>query len=194
MFGFGKNKKLEDARAEFNLAKKYSCGGIDIKKDEKKAIELFLSAAKKGHADAQAELGRIYVEGLGVEADEDEALKWYFKAATGGNQFGQAVKGGALELMQEYKEAAKCYRLSAEQGNANSAFDLGRLYRDGKGVMQDPKEAIRWFQLAAIQGHAKAPYNLGGMYEKGEGVTQDYAQAVKFYRLAEEQGYPEAQT
>ena len=81
----------------------------------------------------------------------------------------------------------------AKQGDAKAQFNLGVLYRNGKGVEQNHAEAAKWYLLAAKQGHAKARVNLGILYRKGEGVEQNHAEAVKWYLLAAEQGDAKAQ-
>ena len=85
------------------------------------------------------------------------------------------------------------YQKAAEQGDASAQFNLGLIYRKGKGVTQDYKEAIKWFRKAAEQGDAEAQFNLGLIYRKGKGVTQDYKEAIKWFRKAAEQGDAEAQ-
>jgi TPR repeat protein len=41
-------------------------------------------------------------------------------------------------------EAAKWYRLAAEQGIADAAYDLGLMYMLAEGLPQDYPEAIKW--------------------------------------------------
>jgi len=72
----------------------------------------------------------------------------------------------------------------AEQGDAVAQYNLGLMYKQGKGVPQDYKEAVRWYRVAAEQGDATAQYNLGGMYHEGQGVPQNYIQAHMWYNLA----------
>ena len=62
---------------------------------------------------------------------------------------------------KDYKEAVRLYRLSAEQGNADGQYELGRMYFQGQGVPQDYKEAVKWYRLSAEQGFANAQHNLG---------------------------------
>ena len=40
-------------------------------------------------------------------------------------------------------------RRSAEQGDAEAQFSLGRMYDEGEGVAEDDAEAVRWYRLAA---------------------------------------------
>ena len=42
-----------------------------------------------------------------------------------------------LGVPQDYKEAVKWYRLSAEQGHASAQINLGNMYAEGQGVLQN---------------------------------------------------------
>ena len=64
-------------------------------------------------------------------------------------------------VLQDYAEAVKWYRLSAEQGYAGAQYNLGVMYDKGDGVLQDYTEALKWYRLSAEQGYAVAQYNLG---------------------------------
>ena len=81
-------------------------------------------------------------------------------------------------------EAARWFRLAAEQGDARAQHNLGVHYSDGRGVPQDDAEAVRWYRLAADQGHAGAQFSLGYMYGSGEGVPQDDMLAYIWSSLA----------
>jgi len=89
--------------------------------------------------------------------------------------------------------ALKEWRPVAEQGDMESQWAMGDLYRFGWGVPQDYGEAVRWYRLAADQGFADAQFTLGVMYAKGQGVPQDVAEAGRWYRLAAVQGHATAQ-
>jgi len=52
----------------------------------------------------------------------------------------------------DYTEAAKWYRLAAEQGNAEGQVNLGTMYAEGQGVPQDYALAHKWLNLAAAKG------------------------------------------
>ena len=77
-------------------------------------------------------------------------------------------------IPQDYKTAAKWYRLAAEQGDVTAQFNLGVMSVKGVGVPQDHKAAVKWYRLAAEQGDARAQVELGAMYDRGDGVPQDY--------------------
>jgi len=55
------------------------------------------------------------------------------------------------------REAARLYKLAADQGNADAQFNLGLFYEHGRGGLpKDDREAARLFKLAADQGYAVA--------------------------------------
>ncbi|NWF73766.1 MAG: sel1 repeat family protein [Nitrospirae bacterium] len=94
----------------------------------------------------------------------------------------------------DYATALREWRPLAEQGHALAQYNLGVLYRKGRGVPQDNVQARQWYAKAAAQGQAKAQFNLGTLYFNGEGVPKDYQQALRWFRLAADQGEAVAQT
>ena len=97
------------------------------------------------------------------------------------------------ELPAAPAEAVKCYRKSAEQGDAAAQFLLGACYANGSGVSKDLEEAVKWYRKSAEQGYAAAQFNLGWCYEYGKGVSKDLEEAVKWLRKSAEQGNAAAQ-
>ncbi len=89
-----------------------------------------------------------------------------------------------LGVPQDVTEAARWYRLAADQGLATAQVSLGGAYEVGRGVPQDETEAVRWFRLAADQGYAAAQFLLGLMYRDGRGVPQDDVAAHMWLDLA----------
>ena len=67
---------------------------------------------------------------------------------------------------QDYKEAVKWYRLSAEQGDAGAARFLGRMYFMGHGVIKDYVSAHMWWNLSGSNGYKDAVKNRNIVEEK----------------------------
>ena len=84
---------------------------------------------------------------------------------------------------QDYKEAVKWYRNSADVGDASAMYTLGVCYDNGEGVPQDYKEAVKWYRKAADLCNATAMVNLGFCYEDSLGVPQDYIMAHMLYNV-----------
>ena len=63
-------------------------------------------------------------------------------------------------VAKDLAEAARLYRLAADQGFARGRSNLGRMYENGTGVSKDLAEAARLYRLAADQGDASAQAHL----------------------------------
>lgn len=71
----------------------------------------------------------------------------------------------------------------AMQGVVEAQYNLGVMYREGKGGPQDYSQAAHWSRLAAEQGLAEAQRSLAVLYSKGLGVSQDDVQAYSWFDL-----------
>jgi TPR repeat protein len=68
--------------------------GLTGQRDERKGFELFLDAARYGHASAEFNVAECYAAGRGVGQDFKEAAAWYAKAADKG--YVQAMRNLAI--------------------------------------------------------------------------------------------------
>lgn len=89
---------------------------------------------------------------------------------------------------QDLKEAARFFRLAADQGHADAQTNLGICYELGEGVEEDIEEAVRYYRMAADKKYAQAQANLGLCYAYGYGVDKDLKEAVGLFELAAAQG------
>jgi len=71
--------------------------------------------------------------------------------------------GYLYDQRQDYERALTFYTKSAHQGDPISQYNLGVMYKDGKGVNKDIGEAIFWLKKASNQGLLEAQY-LTGLY------------------------------
>ena len=55
---------------------------------------------------------------------------------------------------ENYTEAFKYCKKSAEEGILEAQFNLGYMYDNGRGVKQDYFKAFEWYQKAAELGYA----------------------------------------
>jgi hypothetical protein len=84
-------------------------------------------------------------------------------------------------------------KAGAESGFAPAQYNLGEMYRSGKGISVNKKEAVKWYRKAAEQNEPRAQYNLGYMYYNKEALPRDYKKAVYWFTKAAEQGNSAAQ-
>ena len=89
---------------------------------------------------------------------------------------------------RDQSEAVKWYRMAAEQGLPDAAFELARCYRFGIGVRRNRTTASKWLHRAAELGNAKAMVMVGKLcldYDSGEYNSR---KAVELFRKAADQG------
>ncbi|HBN58647.1 MAG TPA: hypothetical protein DD382_05090 [Gammaproteobacteria bacterium] len=80
----------------------------------------------------------------------------------------------------------------ANQGNAQSQYELGLMYELGMGIDKDLDQAFIWYQKSANQAYAKAQYNLGIFYALGKAGEKDIAQSKYWIKKAHDNGYSSA--
>ena len=96
------------------------------------------------------------------------------------------------EVPRDYEDAARWYRLAAEQGVSDAQYNLGQLHSLALDAPPDPHRAARWMRLAAEQGHLRAQYRMGNFYRIGIGVTRDNVSALVWLSLAAAGGHEKA--
>ena len=152
----------------------------------------FQLLAKRGDANAQFNIGQMYLRGHGVPQDLQIAIKWYTLAAKQGNA-GAAYNLGVMYrtgkgVLKDTKSALKWYNAAAKLGDLDSVFTLGLMYQKGDGVLQDYKEAVRWFRLGAEKEHTSSLYNLGKSHFFGQGVQRDLVYSHMWFAIAATSG------
>jgi TPR repeat protein len=101
----------------------------------------------------------------------------------------------------DYAQAAELYLKAARQGHSAAQFNLGLMYRQGRGVLRSEATAEMWLREAAGLGHAGAQYHIGvGQHRASKRVRQSAEasecriEAFKWLRLAVVNGYRGAQS
>jgi serine/threonine protein kinase/TPR repeat protein len=106
-----------------DMLKKGIPGLLDA--DAREAVRLFTRAREMGFLDAQANLGVMYVNGLGVPIDRNRAFNLWKDGAARGNAmnmyfYAMALEGGLIGPPQP-AEARQWYLEAARRGNAAAA-------------------------------------------------------------------------
>lgn len=153
---------------EYKKAREYLFGIDEIEQSFKVALELFMEESVKGNALAMFDIGRIYLDGLGVEIDMIKAHNYYEKALSG-------FQKTESQKAWEYTE-----------------YRIGKMYSQGLGTEKDLKKATYWFNLSAEKKYKYAQYSLGCLYYCGQGVEQNFQTAFKLYLRSAKQGFPYA--
>lgn len=101
-----------------------------------------------------------------------------------------AVKAGVEAYnRQDFAEAMQHWRAAAAKGDPDAQYNLGQIYKLGRGVPVDLAAAENWYRLAAQQGHELAQANYGMvLFENGKREA-----AVPWLERAVGHGEPRAQ-
>lgn len=136
--------------------------GLDAaaKQDWKTAYREFQESANHGNANAEVNLGNLYMRGLGVEQNYEAARRWYEKAALQGNPIAEAKLGViyyyGLGVPESRPFAAEWLQKAADQGDAHSAMILGEMYSSGDGIAKDRNHAYVWYTISQELGNHEA--------------------------------------
>jgi TPR repeat protein len=115
-------------------------------------------AAEQGNANAQARLGTIFHEGLGVPRDPEHARWWFLQAVKQNHAGAQAMLGVATHLGigidANRFEAMRLLMLSAAQGN-----EMAKAYLPRVNAELTPDEKVRIEQWIAGIGAKRSQQN-----------------------------------
>lgn len=93
----------------------------------------------------------------------------------------------------DFVSALTIFQSLAEEGDDRALFNLGLMYRHGRGVPQNNQLAVEYYWRSADKGNQFAQYSLGFLYDIGEGVEQNYERAAYWYLKSAEQGNEDAE-
>ena len=117
-----------------------------------RAFQIFRKRAAEGNAEAEAWLGRCYMNGFGTERDVEKAHEFFAKAAEKNDPWGvnglgvcsQYGFGTAVNL----QTAMSLYKKAADMKHPLGTLNLARTYADKEGGFFDAKLAEEYFRKA----------------------------------------------
>lgn len=145
------------------------------------------ASAHDGDADAQAQLGHIYIFGdYNQKQNYQEGFKWYKESAMQGNKYGLFGVGMCYDMglgtEKDYEKASDFYAKAASKGMHRANALLGRLYeRGGYGLEKDQRLAFDYFKKSADKGDAYGMLRLGMCYKEGNAVKADSSKAFVWF-------------
>ena len=144
--------------------------GNKVEKDQTKARDLYVRAAKKGNNWAKNNLCNIYLYGYGVEVNMLKAWAYCLEPARAGNPSSMvmlAEMAESEELKPSFKTEKKAidlafmmYEAAAKRGHMHGQFKLAQFYEQGKGTPQSITKAKVWYLKSYKQGHEEAKAEL----------------------------------
>lgn len=152
--------------------------GLIIKKDEKKAEELFNQAAHRGNAHAQYSLGLILRAKNPSKSNEmllKSARQGYDPAqyAIGENYF----NGTNVEI--DYNMSLYWLTMAGNQGNSDAQVLIGKYYFGD--YAKDVSKAAHWFLKSASRGNAEAFHYIGYFYLNGIFFIENRNKSLEYF-------------
>ena len=138
----------------------------------------------------QLRLGTFTFEDASMRDEVDEDQDAVYFAWDSNWQMTEAYQS-AKEVLEEYEnpESEKAEQVQVleqlwQRGFSLSAYQLGKCWRDGRGVLPDDEQAELWFRRAAEAGYDFAQYALGKFLQSQKRMDE----AVSWYGKAAAQG------
>lgn len=173
-----------DPASQLQVGVAYATGdGVRVNGSEAvRWLERAAAANGKNAAVAAGWLGVVHERGMGVRKSGETAVRWYTRGAeigsgTSAQNLGELYLAGKLVKKNEklgyewYARAAKLYEAEAAEGDANAAYQAGRIYHRGMGVSPDPTKAIALYEIASGAGNANATKFLNEIRAQTKGVV-----------------------
>ena len=156
--------------------------------DEKRsAIEMLERLWDEEYTIAAHQLGKVYRDGLGVDADTEKAIEWFKKAAERGELCSAHALGKLMLSTDTPDDGVRWLKYAAGKAYHYSQYTLGKLYLKGEHVSQNVDKGLEYLRASAGRGNQFAQYTLGKLYLKGEHVGQEVDTALKYLRASAEQ-------
>ncbi len=165
-------------RAEYQLGLLYR-DGVAVGKDVELALRWLRLAAGAGLMEAQTAYDEL------TQAQLTREFEQLRVAAQGGDAAAQYALGrryltGQAPLAADSAQALLWLTRAAEQQHADAQFEVGMVYKLGKGVPRDVARTQLWLGKAAAQGHIKAKVVLQDMLREAAGTVADVQKSFKF--------------
>ncbi|NCB49224.1 MAG: sel1 repeat family protein [Alphaproteobacteria bacterium] len=144
---------------------------LQKKRAELKAQDVILKFIPK---ERYLYLGDIYEN---IVKNRVEAFRYYFEAGVNGDAKAAFRLAEIYDSLKDKDNPRIVYWLkkSAEKGNVDAAFALGKIYHFGrKGVPQNTREALSWYKKAAEKGDKEALRNIEVLNHSEPMVNKTY--------------------
>lgn len=158
------------------------------------ARDWLLKAKEQGHAGACYYLA-WFPDAQGVSSiDDEEDMKLLIEAGARGSVEAQRHLGACYATgdwigEKDAVKAVEWYTKAAEQGHAESQYDLGFMLLMGEGAERNTLKGMQWLVQAAEQRNDSACELLVDIYEEGMfGVASDAEQAKHWKEMYSKSG------
>lgn len=167
--------------------------GINTDVNIERAAKIYTYLAKKGNAQAQRELGIMFLKGEGVDKNYKAAFYLLKKACVANDAKAICVMADTYQrgigVRSNQKLALRLYLKASELGSAQGFYGVGNMLYKGLGVKQNYNKAEEYLLKGSEKGNAKCDFLLANYYAYGFGGTPNYNKAREFLDKAVKKGH-----
>ena len=120
-------------------------------------------------------IGPLETSRMSVEAYAKKMAETAAKYFDAGQKF-------LSDATPDYMKAFACFTRAANMENDQAAYQLAKMYDEGRGIPQDQAKALKWYEKA--QGILGVPLRMAVMYLEGIGTEQDDIKARNYLYVA----------
>ena len=202
-----------DRKVRYRVGKLF-LNGVGVARDKTVAMLWIKRSADQGFAEAQCELGKLYLSKIKrshhkskylsqPQRDKDyhDAYHWFELAA---KQDHPEAFSGLFEL--EFEKLITCDEADwetcpygknmyewATKGkntkNKTALLDLGFCYELGIGITKNTDKAVEWYEKAAETGNKFGAFFLACIYASDESELKDYNKSWQWFQYAKKSGF-----
>jgi TPR repeat protein len=162
--------------------------GDGVKKDSKKAIQLYWLASGYGYAKADINLGNYYLQGHTVRQNFKRATELFAKACQAGDMLGcnnlglNYLRGAGMRPNKP--KAFQLFKQACEGGGGEGCRNLGSCHFTGTATAKDTQKAYNTYLRSCQLNNAGGCYQVSVLLTTGEGVRQEIIKGLLFAKKA----------
>jgi len=178
-----------DAKAQYEVGRLYE-NGDGVESSDKDSFYWYEKSAKQGNADAQSELGYIYILGNSfVKPNPNESFKWFEKSAAQNNIYSINALGTSYEygagVKADEKKSLEYYKKAADLGHSNAQVNYADYYfkknLNHSSTKAEDEICLKYLKMAAKQINPEAFLKLGLYYFT---IQEDRVEGLAWLYLA----------
>jgi soluble lytic murein transglycosylase-like protein len=158
--------------------------GEGVERDPARAISLYCAAARKGHVQAQYQLGWLYANGRGVERDDGLAAAWFRLAAAKGDEHARRMlariddpnaRGQKATCVGGIPTQAKKRRQMVRSSSPSRRKVEQLVLRLAPNYRLDPALVMAVIEIeSGFRAHAVSPKNAQGLMQLIPGTAERF--------------------
>lgn len=181
-----------DAELHHFVAKFYSDGKFDVKRDEQKSAFFYEKAIQLGNYRAAEEYGLALTNGISFPQD-CQAGTAYLLLAHENDVIGASALLGSNYLSghcvpQNFALGSEYLERPLKQEYPTALSSMGRAHFFGRGTKVNLQKAFEFFSRAANQGECDGESAVGAMYDNGIYVDVDLEKAFEIFEKSHLEG------